>query len=328
LVRSRLRDHLTPEPAVEIGLARSPYSAGHRDVLSLREAFVPARPPWQGYPVPCRARRTSLDPCLPRPAKELPAGRDCIHEIKHDGFRLLARREGDRVPLVTRNDYDFTVRYPKIVAAVESLPIDTCLIDGEAIVVDERGAAVFDALRYRLCDHAAALCAFDLVELDGADVRWRPLEHRKAMLADLLRGVPDGIRVNPAFAEAWYNLADLLDDQGRSEAAVECLRKALVIAPDYMMRCSIWHCCCSEQVPTPKPLTIGADTWQAITLLNGLHEPDGRSSFARSKLTRSPVFMDPKPIRTKQPNNKHLFRLEHFRRHQGSGVAVRSKWLR
>ena len=114
------------------------------------------------------------------------AARGWIHEIKHDGFRILARRQADRVRLVTRNGYDFTARYPKIVTAVESLPVNSCPMDGEAIVVDERGLSVFDVLRYRLRDDAAVLCAFDLIELDGDDLRWQPLEHRKATLADFV----------------------------------------------------------------------------------------------------------------------------------------------
>jgi hypothetical protein len=77
-------------------------------------------------------RRRSLAPCLPRPAKEPPLGSGWIHEIKHDGLRILAQRDKDRVQLVTRNGYDFTDRYPKIAAAVESLPVGSCLMDGEA----------------------------------------------------------------------------------------------------------------------------------------------------------------------------------------------------
>jgi ATP-dependent DNA ligase len=141
----------------------------------------------------------SIAPCLPRPAKEPPAGPGWVHEIKHDGFRILARRDAKRVRLFTRNGYDFTARYPKIVAAVESLPVKSCLIDGEAIVVDERGLPVFDALRYRLRDHAAVLCAFDLIALDGQDLRGAPLEDRKSALAKLLRATSDGIAFNKHF---------------------------------------------------------------------------------------------------------------------------------
>ena len=125
--------------------------------------------------------------------QEPPAGPGWIHEIKHDGFRILARRDKGRVRLFTRNGYDFTARFPKIAAAVESLPMWSCVVDGEAIVVDERGLSVFNALRFRLRDHAAMLCAFDLIELDGEDLRGRPLEDRKAVLADLLEQASDGI---------------------------------------------------------------------------------------------------------------------------------------
>ena len=145
-------------------------------------------------------RRLTIEPCLPRPAKEPPAGPGWIHEIKHDGFRILARRDTRGVRLFTRNGYDFTARFPKIIDAVASLPVSSCLLDGEAIVVDERGLSVFDALRYRLRDHAAVLCAFDLIELDGEDLRCARLEDRKRTLADIIRGTTDGIAVNKHFA--------------------------------------------------------------------------------------------------------------------------------
>jgi bifunctional non-homologous end joining protein LigD len=73
------------------------------------------------------------------------------------------------------------------------------VLDGEAIVVDERGLSIFDSLRYRLRDHDAVLCAFDLIELDGKDLRWQPLEHRKATLAKLPRSVRDGVAFNQHF---------------------------------------------------------------------------------------------------------------------------------
>jgi bifunctional non-homologous end joining protein LigD len=145
-------------------------------------------------------RRPTLEPCLPRPAKEPPVGLGWIHEIKHDGFRILARREAERVRLFTRHGTDFTVRYPKIAAAVESLPVRSCALDGEAIVVNQDGLSIFDLIRYRQNDNAAVLCAFDLIELDGEDLRWQPVERRKAVLADLLRGTSDEIAFNTHFA--------------------------------------------------------------------------------------------------------------------------------
>jgi bifunctional non-homologous end joining protein LigD len=144
-----------------------------------------------------------LQPCLPRRADTPPTGSGWIHEIKHDGFRdgfrILARRERDRVRLFTRNGFDFTARYPKIAAALEGLPVRSCVVDGEAIVVDRQGLSIFELLRYRHHDHAAVLCAFDLIELDGFDLRQQPLEQRKGAHADLLRGAGDGIAFNKHF---------------------------------------------------------------------------------------------------------------------------------
>jgi bifunctional non-homologous end joining protein LigD len=67
-------------------------------------------------------REAPYEPCLPRPAKEPPAGPYWIHEIKHDGFRILAHKNGDRVRLITRNGYDFADRFPLAVAAIAALP--------------------------------------------------------------------------------------------------------------------------------------------------------------------------------------------------------------
>ena len=80
-----------------------------------------------------------FQPCLPRKADTPPIGSGWIYEIKHDGFRILARRQGDRIRLFTRNGYDFTSRFPKITAAVAALPARSYVVDGEAIVVDRQG---------------------------------------------------------------------------------------------------------------------------------------------------------------------------------------------
>jgi bifunctional non-homologous end joining protein LigD len=81
-------------------------------------------------------REAAFEPCLPRPANGPPVGPEWIHEIKHDGFRVLARRQGPRVRLVSRNARDLTYRFPLIAAAISSLASDSCVIDGEAIVCD------------------------------------------------------------------------------------------------------------------------------------------------------------------------------------------------
>ena len=127
-----------------------------------------------------------IEPCLPSPAKAPPSGPGWIHEIKHDGFRILARRDSAGVRLITRNGNDFTHRFPFIEMAIKSLPVRSCVIDGEAIVCDENGVADFELIRGHGTAANAVHCAFDLLELNGRDLRRRPIEERKSLLAKLL----------------------------------------------------------------------------------------------------------------------------------------------
>ena len=88
---------------------------------------------------------SSIEPCLPRPAKEPPLGPGWIHEIKHDGFRIMARRDGSRVRLISRNGHDLTYRFPSVATAIAALPVRSCLIDGEAIVCNGDGLLFFNS---------------------------------------------------------------------------------------------------------------------------------------------------------------------------------------
>jgi bifunctional non-homologous end joining protein LigD len=94
-------------------------------------------------------RSRPFEPCLPRTAKQAPTGPGWIHEINHDGFRIWARRDARGVRLFTRSGYNFAARFPRIVEALESLSVQSCIIDGEAIVVDKNGLSVFDLIRYQ-----------------------------------------------------------------------------------------------------------------------------------------------------------------------------------
>jgi bifunctional non-homologous end joining protein LigD len=137
-----------------------------------------------------------IEPCLPSPAKAPPSGRDWSHEIKHNGFRILALRDAAGVRLYTRGGHDFAARFPLIVAAVTALPVRSCFIDGEAIVCDDSGLAVFYLMRRRRSGLQAALCAFDLLELDDEEVRRLPIEERKRMLAKPVHRPHPGIALN------------------------------------------------------------------------------------------------------------------------------------
>src|SRR5215469_16314698 len=125
-----------------------------------------------------------VEPCLPSPAKVPPSGPGWLHEIKHDGFRILARHNAAGIRLITRAGNDFSYRFPSIATAVAKLP--------EAIVCDENGLAVFDLIRHHGTGDQAVLCAFDLLE----DLRWTPIETRKELLAKLLDDSDMGIVFN------------------------------------------------------------------------------------------------------------------------------------
>jgi hypothetical protein len=85
-------------------------------------------------------------PCIPTRAMKPPAGADWVHEIKHDGYRLQVRRDGDAVRLFTRRGCDWTTRYPAIAVTAAKLRAASFTIDGEAVVCGPDGVAVFDAL--------------------------------------------------------------------------------------------------------------------------------------------------------------------------------------
>jgi bifunctional non-homologous end joining protein LigD len=143
-----------------------------------------------------------IGPCLPSAAERPPSGPGWIHEIKHDGYRLMACRDAAGVRLLTRNGHDWASRFPLIVEAVTALRVHSCLIDGEAVCCDDNGMAVFAKLRQRRNDRHVVLYAFDLLELDGQDLRREPLERRKVQLARLLLRARIGLQVNDHLAAA------------------------------------------------------------------------------------------------------------------------------
>ena len=148
-----------------------------------------------------RAFPDFCEPCLPSPAAKPPAGAGWLHEIKHDGFRMLVRCDANGARLFTRNGHNWTERFPLIVAAALSLKARSCLIDGEAVACDGDGMPCFDRLRYRRQDGHVFLYAFDLIELDGNDLRREPIERRKVLLIRLLAKARVGLQVNDHIVE-------------------------------------------------------------------------------------------------------------------------------
>jgi bifunctional non-homologous end joining protein LigD len=116
-----------------------------------------------------------VPPCLPTKAQEPPSGPMWLHEIKHDGFRVVARKDGAKLRLYSRPDNDLTYRFPLIVEALARLRSKSCIIDGEAVACDGNGMPTFDRIRYRRHDGSVFLYAFDLIERNGDDLRTNPL---------------------------------------------------------------------------------------------------------------------------------------------------------
>jgi bifunctional non-homologous end joining protein LigD len=135
-------------------------------------------------------------PCLPTKTTTLPSGSRWLHEIKHDGFRIIARKSDGQVRLYSRPGNDFTRQFPLIVETVARLRSRYCIIDGEAVACDGKGVASFDLIRHHRANGSVFLYAFDLIELNGDDLRRDPLEVRKATLASIVAKASPGLRFN------------------------------------------------------------------------------------------------------------------------------------
>jgi len=137
-----------------------------------------------------------IAPCLPTKTDKLPSGSQWLHEIKHDGFRIIARKSGAQVRLYSRPGNDLTSRFPLIVETLARLRSRSCIIDDEAVACDENGVASFDLVRHQHANESIFLYAFDLIEQNGDDLRRDPLEVRKAALASIVAKAGPGIRFN------------------------------------------------------------------------------------------------------------------------------------
>jgi bifunctional non-homologous end joining protein LigD len=135
-----------------------------------------------------------IEPCRPSKATTPPSGPFWVHEIKHDGYRLLVRKDGSRIRCFTRNGHDYGDRFPGIVLAARRIRAGSFLIDGEVVVLREDGRSDFSALGEKRRNDAAVLLAFDLVECKGKDLRGVPLIDRKKKLLRLLSKTTTGIQ--------------------------------------------------------------------------------------------------------------------------------------
>ena len=156
---------------------------------ALRRAAAPKRLPERrerATPLPASAPLT-----LATLVKDAPDGDDWVHEIKYDGYRLLARLHRGEVRLLTRNGLDWTARFPDLSEEFARFKVDDALLDGEVVAFDAEGRSDFGGLQRWLsgdADGDLTYIAFDLLHLDGMDTRDLPLLERKEKLAGVLRG--------------------------------------------------------------------------------------------------------------------------------------------
>ena len=173
----------------------------------MREPGAAARPPRLACgPIPAHIRRmseqlhemrrrldaamaSSIEFCQPSFVTVPLSGPGWLHEIKHDGFRLGVRGDAAGVRLITRSGHDWSSRYPSIVSAANALRCKLCPIDGEAVVCGDNGLADFNLLRYgRRAEAGSVPLCLQSAELDGNDLRCKPVEDHKASLTKLLSG--------------------------------------------------------------------------------------------------------------------------------------------
>jgi bifunctional non-homologous end joining protein LigD len=145
------------------------------------------RPPSAGFVSPARPLLTTT----PR------SGPEWIHEIKFDGYRLIARKEAGRVVLWSRYATDYSDTFVRIAEAVRTLPVDHVMIDGEAVVFRPDGHSDFTALRTNRGAAEASLVAYDLLQFQGEDWRKLALEVRRAQLESIVSGI-DGLTFSEA----------------------------------------------------------------------------------------------------------------------------------
>ena len=147
---------------------------------------------------PHNLRMRFIEPCLPTVSRTVPTGSEWVFEIKHDGFRFLAIRQGKRVRVFSRGGRDWSGQLPAITEALLALPVRSVMLDGEGVICGSDGKSNFDRMRACFSRRGAPqafLYAFDALQLDGRDLRKEPWASRRATLVQLLAAAKRGVRL-------------------------------------------------------------------------------------------------------------------------------------
>jgi bifunctional non-homologous end joining protein LigD len=153
-----------------------------------------------------------IEPCLATLQTQPPSGDRWLHEIKLDGYRIQAHVQDGKAKLFTRKGLDWTPKFGEAIAdALEGLDVEDAILDGEIVVQDERGAASFSALQQALSDKAGdrlSYYLFDLLWLNGEDLRAEPLIDRKARLLNLMPKRAGPLQFSEHFTQAGKTVFD------------------------------------------------------------------------------------------------------------------------
>src|SRR3954471_9671892 len=144
-----------------------------------------------------KAKARFIEPMKARLAESPPAGGDWSYELKFDGFRVCAVKNGSQISLVSRNGNELRSRFPEVAEALKEFPAQECVLDGEVVALDEAGRSSFQLLQGLEMEGSKApivFFVFDIMQLNGRDVTGVPLTARKQLLATLCEGVADPIR--------------------------------------------------------------------------------------------------------------------------------------
>jgi bifunctional non-homologous end joining protein LigD len=140
-----------------------------------------------------------IPPCQPVLSAAVPRGPEWMHELKHDGWRIIARKSGARVRIWTRHGKEQSASFVAIANALRFLPVTACVLDGEAVTHTADGWPDFYGLRSADGAARAVLFAFDLLDLDGVDLRGRPLTERRSILEELVFEPREGLRLSEVY---------------------------------------------------------------------------------------------------------------------------------
>jgi bifunctional non-homologous end joining protein LigD len=222
-----------------------------------------------------------VEPQLATLMKAPPSGPAWVHEIKYDGYRMLCRIADGEARMMSRNAKDWTADFASLARSLARLPVESAWLDGEVVAVDARGRSSFQALQNALSGTsktALTYFAFDLLYLNGIDLRGVALAERKRLLEALLATAPATVKYSEHFAAP--GTAFLQNVQALGLEGMISKRADLPYQPG---RGSAWQ---KVKCERRQELVIGGFTDPEGSregfgaLLLGVYDPDGKLSYA------------------------------------------------